>query len=68
MQGIPGMLNGHGYWCRDEIVPRLVDTLSKRRVKRIAGGWRHTIAGDDKGQLWSFGWNKVSSSKPVVPL
>ncbi|KAK9858824.1 hypothetical protein WJX84_009792 [Apatococcus fuscideae] len=49
---------GHGN-TEDEIVPRQVETLSKRRIQRIAGGWRHTIAGDDQGPaLWAFGWNK----------
>lgn len=33
--------------------------LQGRRIRRIAGGWRHTLAADDEGRLWAWGWNKV---------
>jgi alpha-tubulin suppressor-like RCC1 family protein len=28
----------------------------------IAGGWRHTVAADADGNLYGWGWNKVSCS------
>jgi alpha-tubulin suppressor-like RCC1 family protein len=26
-------------------------------VSLVAGGWRHTLAADDSGSLWAWGWN-----------
>lgn len=28
---------------------------------QVAGGWRHTVALDEDGQLYGWGWNKVTS-------
>jgi len=36
-----------------------VEALAGRRVRKIAGGWRHTLAADKDGRLWAWGWNKV---------
>ena len=44
---------------RDEATPREVTALAGRCIRRIAGGWRHTLATDDQGNLWAWGWNKV---------
>ena len=44
---------------RDEAAPREVTALAGRSIRRIAGGWRHTLATDDQGCLWAWGWNKV---------
>lgn len=30
--------------------------------KQIDGGWRHTVALDDDGQLYGWGWNKVTNT------
>lgn len=32
---------------------------------QIAGGWRHTVALDEQGQLYGWGWNKVLTSCPL---
>jgi hypothetical protein len=48
---------GHGQ-RQDEATPREVTALAGRCIRRIAGGWRHTLATDDQGNLWAWGWNK----------
>jgi alpha-tubulin suppressor-like RCC1 family protein len=30
---------------------------------QIAGGWRHTVALDEDGQMYGWGWNKVISNQ-----
>mmetsp|Transcript_21218 Transcript_21218/g.63879 ORF Transcript_21218/g.63879 Transcript_21218/m.63879 type:complete len:457 (+) Transcript_21218:327-1697(+) len=48
-----------GHDCRDdEAAPRLVESLVGRTIANIAGGWRHTLASDEEGKLYSWGWNK----------
>ena len=37
-----------------------MEALKERRVVAISGGWRHTAAADDAGNLYTWGWNKVS--------
>ena len=49
--------------ARDEATPRLVEAITSHRIVKIAGGWRHTLASDDSGRFWAWGWNKV----PRVP-
>lgn len=49
---------GHGDQC-DQVTPKKVESLSDRKVVLIAGGWRHTMATNDLGQLYAWGWNKV---------
>lgn len=45
--------------CSDQLSPKAVEALKDRRVIAIAGGWRHTAAADDAGNLYTWGWNKV---------
>ena len=45
--------------CRDQLSPKAVESLKDRRVVAISGGWRHTAAADDAGNLYTWGWNKV---------
>jgi alpha-tubulin suppressor-like RCC1 family protein len=52
-------LNTRSCRYRDEATPREVTALAGRCIRRIAGGWRHTLATDDQGNLWAWGWNKV---------
>lgn len=49
---------GHGDQC-DQLRPKKVDSLSGRSIVLVAGGWRHTLATDDEGRLYAWGWNKV---------
>eukprot|EP00879_Flechtneria_rotunda_P006078 GHRR01006391.1.p1 GENE.GHRR01006391.1~~GHRR01006391.1.p1 ORF type:complete len:467 (+),score=165.58 GHRR01006391.1:204-1604(+) len=48
---------GHGDHD-DRVVPAEVAGLSGRVVVQIAGGWRHTMALDQEGTVWAWGWNK----------
>jgi len=48
----------HDYYCSDQLVPKKVEALSGNRVALVAGGWRHTLAADDQGRLFGWGWNK----------
>lgn len=45
--------------CRDLAAPKQVQGLKSRRITLISGGWRHTVAADDAGNLHAWGWNKV---------
>ena len=49
--------------CSDQLSPKAVEALKDRRVIAIAGGWRHTAAADDAGNLYTWGWNKVGMSQ-----
>ena len=51
--------------CSDQLSPKAVEALKDRRVIAIAGGWRHTAAADDAGNLYTWGWNKVGGSELV---
>ena len=51
--------------CSDQLSPKAVEALKDRRVIAIAGGWRHTAAADDAGNLYTWGWNKVRWSRCV---
>lgn len=42
----------------DESWPRVVEALSEHFISRVVGGWRHTLAIDTEGHLFSWGWNK----------
>lgn len=48
--------------CSDQLSPKAVEALKDRRIVAIAGGWRHTAAADDAGNLYTWGWNKVGMS------
>lgn len=39
-----------------------MEALKDRRMVAISGGWRHTAAADDAGNLLTWGWNKASCS------
>ena len=45
--------------CRDQAAPKAVEALKDVNVTLISGGWRHTVAADDAGNLYAWGWNKV---------
>lgn len=47
-------------WCSDQLSPKAVESLRDRRMVAISGGWRHTAAADDAGNLFTWGWNKAS--------
>jgi alpha-tubulin suppressor-like RCC1 family protein len=36
-----------------------VAALKGHRIARVAGGWRHTMAVDDQGRCYAWGWGKV---------
>jgi hypothetical protein len=44
---------------RDQLKPKIVESLSGLRVEIIAGGWRHSMAAASDGKLYGWGWNKV---------
>lgn len=48
---------GHGSLA-DLAAPKQVQGLKSRRITLISGGWRHTVAADDAGNLHAWGWNK----------
>lgn len=56
------------------MIPRKLEMLQIRRTAMMAGGWRHSLAADEEGNLFSWGWNKfgqlglghnVDTCKPV---
>ena len=44
-----------------------MEALKDRRMVAISGGWRHTAAADDAGNLFTWGWNKASRSSTPPP-
>lgn len=48
---------GHGDHV-DHPSPKQVESLKGRRMTLLAGGWRHSLACDETGTLFSWGWNK----------
>lgn len=44
--------------CSDRLIACEVSRLSGVPVLQIAGGWRHTMALDQEGNVWAWGWNK----------
>ena len=42
----------------DQLLPKQVEALAGVRIKTVAGGWRHTLALDDAGAVYGWGWNK----------
>lgn len=48
---------GHGDHT-DHMRPKLVESLLSKLIIRVAGGWRHTMAADQEGRLYAWGWNK----------
>ncbi|KAI5083717.1 hypothetical protein GOP47_0003460 [Adiantum capillus-veneris] len=48
---------GHGD-NKDHLVPHQVAFLKANRIVQISGGWRHTMALDEQGKLYGWGWNK----------
>ena len=44
------------------MLPQAVEALRERNITLISGGWRHTMAADDTGQLLGWGWNRVCLS------
>lgn len=41
------------------MLPKAIEALREVRITLISGGWRHTMAADDTGQLHGWGWNRV---------
>eukprot|EP00775_Hariotina_reticulata_P006154 gene6154-6391_t len=56
---------GHGDHD-DRLVPVEVSALTGRVIVQIAGGWRHTMALDQQGTAWGWGWNKDEAAPVVV--
>ncbi|KAK9788155.1 hypothetical protein WJX73_000527 [Symbiochloris irregularis] len=48
---------GHGSLA-DQTLPKPVMDLDGVRITLVSGGWRHTVAADDTGCLYAWGWNK----------
>eukprot|EP00850_Spirogloea_muscicola_P008974 SM000049S16745 [mRNA] locus=s49:427660:430897:- [translate_table: standard] len=48
---------GHGDF-EDQLVPTRVAALADKKITKISGGWRHTVAIDSEGKLFAWGWNK----------
>ena len=46
-------------WRRDQVLPKAIEALREVHITLISGGWRHTMAADDTGQLHGWGWNRV---------
>lgn len=44
---------------RNRLQPTAVEALKDKRIVLISGGWRHTAAADDGGNLYTWGWNKA---------
>jgi len=44
-----------------------VEALRGRRVALVSGGWRHTVAADEAGNIFSWGWNKVRAARAPPP-
>lgn len=42
----------------DRLIPHEVTALAGRVITAVAGGWRHTLALDQAGTLFAWGWNK----------
>jgi hypothetical protein len=42
--------------CSDRLVPHEVTALAGRVISTVAGGWRHTLALDEAGTLFAWGW------------
>jgi hypothetical protein len=40
----------------DRLVPTEVTPLAGRVIVAVAGGWRHTLALDEAGTLFAWGW------------
>lgn len=63
----PG-IKGEAFCCRDEPLAKRVAALTGTRVSLICGGWRHTLAADESGKLYAWGWNKVHSFSGLLPI
>ena len=50
---------------RDQLAAKAVAALQGKRVVLVSGGWRHTVAADETGQTFSWGWNKARSPGPL---
>lgn len=48
---------GHGDFS-DHLTATQVTGLSDKVITTVAGGWRHTMAADEEGNVYSWGWNK----------
>lgn len=48
---------GHGDF-EDHLVPHQVQALKNKTIQAVSGGWRHTVALDEDGELYGWGWNK----------
>ena len=46
----------------DRLVPSMVSRLSKRTIKQVACGWRHTLALSSLNELWA--WGHAGCAKP----
>ena len=52
----------------DALQPTLVGgLLAGKRVRAAAGGWRHSLAVDSEGCLYSWGWNMVRRKPCTEP-
>lgn len=52
---------------RDQLAAKAVEALRSRRVALVSGGWRHTVAADEAGNTFSWGWNKVRAATASPP-
>ncbi len=43
-----------------------VAALAAVRIKQVAGGWRHSMAVDDGGNVYTWGWGKVRRAGGAV--
>ena len=42
----------------DQLAPRLIESLRGVRIAAVSAGYRHSLAGSDAGELYSFGAGK----------
>ena len=49
-------------------MPQVIEALRERHITLISGGWRHTMAADDTGQLLGWGWNRVRTPRGLNAL
>lgn len=54
--------------CRNQHLPKAIAALQEIRITLAVGGWRHTMAADDTGQLYGWGWNRVGSASARLCL
>lgn len=45
------------------IISRIYYLSKCLHLMKVSGGWRHTVALDEDGELYGWGWNKVNSDR-----